>query len=165
MTNKEKFEQIYGFEPDCNWCNPFPCHADDCRWWKECEGKQGCPCDGWWDMEFEPTQETADHEAKGLMAIMGDDGIFREYKDDFDITIHCESQEEQDRVKKILNQEYVSKEDIDEAISEIMRSDIPICYMDGYERAAFADGQGSAVMMLREYLQKEAADDPERTEE
>lgn len=102
---------------------------------------------------------------EGLEMIMGDDGIFREYNDEFDITIHCESQKEQDRVKKILNHEYVSKEDIDEAISEIMKSDIPICYVDDFERAAFADGQGSAVMMLREYLQKEAADGPEQTEE
>lgn len=102
---------------------------------------------------------------EGIKVIMGDDGIFRKYNDEFDITIHCESQEEQDRVKKILNHEYVSKDDIDEAISEIMKSDIPICYVDDFERAAFADGQGSAVMMLREYLQKEAANDPKQTKE
>lgn len=101
---------------------------------------------------------------KGLMAVMGDDGKFREYNDEFDITIHCESQEEQDRVKKILNQEYVSRKTIEMAIDEIMISDIPEDYVDGNERAAFADGQGTAVMMLREYL-KEAADEPEQKEE
>lgn len=105
------------------------------------------------------------NEEKELKLIIGDDGVLREYNDEFDITIHCESQEEQDRVKKILNHEYVSKEDIDEAISEIMKSDIPICYVDEYEKAAFADGQGSAVMMLREYLKKEVANGPKQTEE
>lgn len=40
-----------------------------------------------------------------LMLIFGDDGIAREYKDDFDITIHCESKEEQDEVWKRLTQD------------------------------------------------------------
>ena len=40
-----------------------------------------------------------------LMLIFGDDGIAREYKDDFDITIHCESKEEQDEVWKRLAQD------------------------------------------------------------
>lgn len=57
----------------------------------------------------------------GLLAIMGDDGVFREYNDEFDITIHCESQEEQDQVKEILNQQYISKEDLNKIIAE-MRS-------------------------------------------
>ena len=48
---------------------------------------------------------------KELKMIIGDDGIFREYNDEFDITIHCESQEEQDQVKEILNQQYISKEE------------------------------------------------------
>lgn len=43
-----------------------------------------------------------------LMLIFGDDGIAREYKDDFDITIHCESKEEQDEVwKKLTNDDWV----------------------------------------------------------
>lgn len=58
---------------------------------------------------------------KELKMIMGDDGIFREYNDEFDITIHCESQEEQDQVKEILNQQYISKEDLNKIIAE-MRS-------------------------------------------
>ena len=37
-----------------------------------------------------------------LKMIMGDDGIFREYNDEFDITIHCESKEESDKVKEQL---------------------------------------------------------------
>ena len=54
MTNREKFKQTYGFEADCgSVCTPFPCHENNCRWWKECEGQPGCPCDGWWDMEYE----------------------------------------------------------------------------------------------------------------
>lgn len=39
---------------------------------------------------------------KELKMIMGDDGIFREYNDEFDITIHCESKEESDMVEKQL---------------------------------------------------------------
>lgn len=39
---------------------------------------------------------------KELKMIMGDDGIFREYNDEFDITIHCESKEESDKVKEQL---------------------------------------------------------------
>lgn len=92
------------------------------------------------------------NEEKELKLIMGDDGIFRKYNDEFDIIIHCESQEEQNRVQNILNQEYVSKEDIDEAIAEIMRSDIPLDYVDENERAAFSDGQGDALSKLRELL-------------
>lgn len=40
-----------------------------------------------------------------LMLVFGDDGIAREYKDDFDITIHCESKEEQEEVWKRLTQD------------------------------------------------------------
>ena len=39
---------------------------------------------------------------KELKMIMGDDGIFREYNDEFDITIHCENKEESDKVKEQL---------------------------------------------------------------
>jgi hypothetical protein len=35
--------------------------------------------------------------------IMGDDGIFRKYNDEFDITIHCETEEEAERVIDKLN--------------------------------------------------------------
>lgn len=44
------------------------------------------------------------NEEKKLKLIIGDDGVFREYNDEFDITIHCESQEEQDRVLKQLKE-------------------------------------------------------------
>ena len=37
-----------------------------------------------------------------IKMIMGDDGIFRKYNDEFDITIHCESKEESDKVKEQL---------------------------------------------------------------
>lgn len=39
-----------------------------------------------------------DKNKQGIMMIMGDDGVFREYNDEFDITIHCESQKEAERV-------------------------------------------------------------------
>lgn len=38
----------------------------------------------------------------GIMLIIGDDGIARSYDDTYDITIHCESQEEQNEVKRRL---------------------------------------------------------------
>lgn len=45
-----------------------------------------------------------DENEQGIMMIMGDDGVFREYNDEFDITIHCESQEEAERVMEKLKQ-------------------------------------------------------------
>ena len=38
----------------------------------------------------------------GIMLSIGDDGIAREYDDTYDITIHCESREEQEEVRKAL---------------------------------------------------------------
>lgn len=56
MTNREKFKEIYGFDVDCGHCNPYPCLENDCEWWEQCENEPGCPCDGWWEMEYkEPT--------------------------------------------------------------------------------------------------------------
>lgn len=66
--------------------------------------------------------------------------------------ILVEANEVQNRVQNILNQEYFSKEDIDEAIAEIMRSDIPLEYVDENERTAFSDGQGDALSKLTELL-------------
>ena len=58
MTNKEKFKEIFGIEPDCGRCNPYPCEENDCKYWAECENQPGCPCDNWWDWEFkEPKAE------------------------------------------------------------------------------------------------------------
>ena len=45
-----------------------------------------------------------DKNEQGIMMIRGDDGVFREYNDEFDITIHCESQEEAERVMEKLKQ-------------------------------------------------------------
>ena len=52
MTNKEKFKEIFGIEPDCGRCNPYPCEENDCKYWEQCENQPGCPCDNWWDWEF-----------------------------------------------------------------------------------------------------------------
>ena len=38
----------------------------------------------------------------GLILIIGEDGVARQYDDTYDIVIHCESAEEQDKVRKIL---------------------------------------------------------------
>lgn len=40
---------------------------------------------------------------KELKMIMNDDGVFEEYDDTYDLTIHCTSQEEQDEVLMKLN--------------------------------------------------------------
>lgn len=42
-------------------------------------------------------------EFEGLMVIMGEDGVFRKYNDEYDVTIHCESEEEAEKIPKILN--------------------------------------------------------------
>ena len=39
----------------------------------------------------------------GLMLTIGEDGVAREYKDDYDVVIHCETQEDQDEVLARLN--------------------------------------------------------------
>jgi hypothetical protein len=39
---------------------------------------------------------------EGIMLTIGDDGIARAYDDTYDITIHCESAEEQEKAKKLL---------------------------------------------------------------
>lgn len=43
-------------------------------------------------------------DIKELNLILGDDGVLREYKGDYDITIHCETEAEADMVKQKLNQ-------------------------------------------------------------
>lgn len=40
-----------------------------------------------------------------IMIMFDDDGTAREYRDDFDITIHCETKEEQEKVWKRLAQD------------------------------------------------------------
>lgn len=39
-----------------------------------------------------------------LKAILNDDGVFEEYDDTYDLTIHCTSQEDQDKTIKILQE-------------------------------------------------------------
>ena len=41
--------------------------------------------------------------SEGLQAILNDDGVFEEYDDTYDLTIHCESREEQEEVLNKLN--------------------------------------------------------------
>lgn len=43
----------------------------------------------------------------GLMLMIGKDGVAREYKDDYDIVIHCASQEEYDKVWATLNRRWI----------------------------------------------------------
>lgn len=41
--------------------------------------------------------------SRELKVIMNNDGVFEEYDDTYDITIHLESEEEQDRIIEWLN--------------------------------------------------------------
>ena len=41
--------------------------------------------------------------SEGLQVILNDDGVFEEYDDTYDLTIHCESKEEQEAVLNKLN--------------------------------------------------------------
>jgi len=43
----------------------------------------------------------------GLMLIIGEDGVARKYDDTYDITIHCETAEEQDQVRRMLTRQWV----------------------------------------------------------
>lgn len=42
-----------------------------------------------------------------IMFTIGYDGVAREYKDDYDITIHCESKEEQERAWESLTRRWI----------------------------------------------------------
>lgn len=109
-----------------------------------------------------------------LKLIIGDDGVLEEYNDEFDITIHCESKEEQDQVKEILNQEYISKEDLNKIIAE-MRSrldgvNITLDVLVGNDplipkMEAAKTTLEECLSIIAKYAQKEAADEPEQTEE
>lgn len=107
---------------------------------------------------------------KELKVIMGDDGIFRKYNDEYDITIHCESKEEQDKVKEILNQEYISKKDLNKIITEmrsrlhgvnisldvLAKNDPLIPKMEAAKTTL-----EECLSIIAKYAQKEAADEAE----
>lgn len=51
-----------------------------------------------------------------VLLTINENGVAEEYDDTYDITIHCESEEEQDRVSKILENyhDWISVEDGEE---------------------------------------------------
>lgn len=109
-----------------------------------------------------------------LRLIIGDDGVLEEYNDEFDITIHCESKEEQDQVKEILNQEYISKEVLNKIIAEMRsRLDAVNIALDALvgnnplipKMEAAKTTLEECLSIIAKYAQKEAADEPEQTEE
>lgn len=109
-----------------------------------------------------------------LRLIIGDDGVLEEYNDEFDITIHCESKEEQDQVKEILNQEYISKEVLNKIIAEMSsRLDAVNIALDALvgnnplipKMEAAKTTLEECLSIIAKYAQKEAADEPEQTEE
>ena len=106
----------------------------------------------------------------GIKAIMQDDGTFKVYDDTYDIIIHCESKEEQDKVEEILNQKSISKEDLNKSIAE-MRS-----RLDGVnitldvlvendplipKMEAAKTTLEECLSIIAKYAQKEAADEAE----
>lgn len=48
------------------------------------------------------SEDGGDGMSDGLMLSIGDDGTAKVYDDTYDITIHCESREEQEEVRKAL---------------------------------------------------------------
>lgn len=57
-------------------------------------------------LDFQDTDVVVDalqEEFDGITAIMGEDGVFRKYNDEYDVTIHCESEEEAEKIPKTLN--------------------------------------------------------------
>lgn len=42
--------------------------------------------------------------SNGIMLMIGDDGIFREYSDEFDIVIHCENKDDQNEIIKMMTE-------------------------------------------------------------
>jgi hypothetical protein len=109
-----------------------------------------------------------------LRLIIGDDGVLEEYNDEFDITIHCESKEEQDQVKEILNQEYIPKEVLNKIIAEMRsRLDAVNIALDALvgnnplipKMEAAKTTLEECLSIIAKYAQKEAADEPEQTEE
>ena len=50
-------------------------------------------------------------ETEGIMLVIGEDGVARQYDDTYDVTIHCESREEHDRIMKILENGLKSEAD------------------------------------------------------
>lgn len=55
--------------------------------------------------------------SKGLRFIQNDDGVFSEYDDTFDVTIHCQSKEEQDKVFAKLSDLSVASQSCGDCIS------------------------------------------------
>lgn len=53
----------------------------------------------------------------GIMLVLGEDGVAREYDDTWDITIHCESEEEQKAVCEKLNNLNREVKDLTDTIS------------------------------------------------
>lgn len=86
--------------------------------------------------------------ADELLAIMGDDGVFREYDSTYDITIHCESQKEQEAIMERLIGS-VSRKEIDEMIAEIES------YSNDSSHVRDWNGLQLALNIIHKYCDKE----------
>ena len=63
--------------------------------------------------------------SKELQAIMNDDGVFEEYDDTYDLTIHCESKEEQEEILNRLNWRWIP---VSDRLPEIKQHVLLSCY-------------------------------------
>lgn len=74
----------------------------------------------------------------GITLHIGDDGIAREYDDTYDITIHCESAEEQARAKGLLQAEKLYW--------------IPVTDGDEWKPTLDEDGYSDYILLSFDYL-------------
>ena len=51
MTNRQKFIEVFGYDPDCGGCNPYRCD-EGCEWKDECANTPGASCSDWWEMDY-----------------------------------------------------------------------------------------------------------------
>lgn len=56
----------------------------------------------------------------GMQFILGNDGKFHEYDDTYDVVIHCESKEDQDKLYEFLNNS-IPRREINEAKKEMFQ--------------------------------------------
>lgn len=71
--------------------------------------------------------------SEGLQAILNDDGVFEEYDDTYDLTIHCESEEEQEEILNKLNWRWIP---VSEKLPE-NDEDVLVCFPQGGMAVAY----------------------------
>lgn len=101
-----------------------------------------------------------------IKLIMNDDGIFQEYNDTWDITIHCTSEEEMNNCYKQL-QEAVCRDKIDRMIEEVVsfaesKVEIAMQCTDRIERIINLREENAyrnALAIIHKHCDKKVSDD------